>query len=356
VVTNSEILLIYEAKNCNPNGDPDEENRPRIDPKTRRNLVSDVRLKRFFRDYIASRFGEKYIFVTKISGQHLRADQRLDKFASDERVKKILENSKAKKSSKRERSSKEKEHSKEKLTVIAEHIPKLCIDARLFGATIPIGKGGEETKGAQRTFIGPVQFTWGFSLHPVELIESSTITSVFSGRRAEEQYGTIGKDWRLYYSLICFYGVVSGKRAIHTGLSGDDLKILDNFLWRALILEPTTRSKIGHQPHLYLRVEYKDSETLIGDLREYIDVTELKDPIRELEDVNPKFNRLLEILEKNKDDISKIFISISDKLESLTFLKQSINKKFNKEVVVELPHDLNDENILRILDGGIKSS
>lgn len=28
---NSEILFTYDAKLCNPNGDPDEENRPRMD-------------------------------------------------------------------------------------------------------------------------------------------------------------------------------------------------------------------------------------------------------------------------------------------------------------------------------------
>lgn len=68
-VPNSEILLIYEAKLCNPNGDPDMENRPRIDPKTNINLVSDVRLKRFFRDYIAEKFGEDFVYVTKIKGE-----------------------------------------------------------------------------------------------------------------------------------------------------------------------------------------------------------------------------------------------------------------------------------------------
>jgi len=42
---NSDILFVYEAKMCNPNGDPDDENRPRMDYISNRNLVSDVRLK-----------------------------------------------------------------------------------------------------------------------------------------------------------------------------------------------------------------------------------------------------------------------------------------------------------------------
>lgn len=51
VKCNHEILFLYDACLCNPNGDPDEENRPRMDYETRRNLVSDVRLKRYLRDH-----------------------------------------------------------------------------------------------------------------------------------------------------------------------------------------------------------------------------------------------------------------------------------------------------------------
>ena len=51
VKNNSEILFIYDAKMTNPNGDMDNENKPRMDYDTDTNLVSDVRLKRYLRDY-----------------------------------------------------------------------------------------------------------------------------------------------------------------------------------------------------------------------------------------------------------------------------------------------------------------
>ena len=47
----SEFLFCYDAIMTNPNGDPDE-NRPRIDLVTRRNLVTEFRLKRTIRDYL----------------------------------------------------------------------------------------------------------------------------------------------------------------------------------------------------------------------------------------------------------------------------------------------------------------
>ncbi|MBK8562484.1 MAG: type I CRISPR-associated protein Cas7 [Saprospiraceae bacterium] len=48
----SEILFLYDVKQCNPNGDPMDANRPRIDEETGRCLVTDVRLKRTVRDYL----------------------------------------------------------------------------------------------------------------------------------------------------------------------------------------------------------------------------------------------------------------------------------------------------------------
>ena len=36
---NSDFLFIYEAIMCNPNGDPDNENKPRMDYETKTNLV-----------------------------------------------------------------------------------------------------------------------------------------------------------------------------------------------------------------------------------------------------------------------------------------------------------------------------
>jgi CRISPR-associated protein Csh2 len=63
VERNSEILFIYDAKMTNPNGDMDNENKPRMDYDTDTNLVSDVRLKRYIRDYFETVKNEE-IFVT----------------------------------------------------------------------------------------------------------------------------------------------------------------------------------------------------------------------------------------------------------------------------------------------------
>jgi CRISPR-associated protein Csh2 len=252
---NSEILFLYEAKLTNPNGDPDDENRPRMDPKTRRNLVSDVRLKRYFRDYAASKLGEDHVWVVKPGGRTVDATERFDQFGRDPG------------------------------RVLSE-----CIDARLFGATFPLKpEEAGRKKGQSIAYTGPVQFSWGISLHPVDLVDSRSITSEFSG--AQAGYGTIGKDYRVYYSLIAFYGAVSARRARDTGATEEDLMRLDDWLWDALVTETVTRSKIGQRPLLYLRAEYGRPEDMMGDLRRFIAV-DWDEPVRDISNVRPELSGL----------------------------------------------------------------
>ncbi|MCX6698416.1 MAG: type I CRISPR-associated protein Cas7, partial [Methanomicrobiales archaeon] len=58
----SELLFFYDVKDINPNGDPLDDNKPRIDEETMENLVSDVRLKRTVRDYLHD-FKNQEIFI-----------------------------------------------------------------------------------------------------------------------------------------------------------------------------------------------------------------------------------------------------------------------------------------------------
>jgi Cas7 group CRISPR-associated protein Csh2 len=52
ILQNSDFLFGFEAVMTNPNGDPDQENRPRMDYETATTLVSDARRKRDCRDIL----------------------------------------------------------------------------------------------------------------------------------------------------------------------------------------------------------------------------------------------------------------------------------------------------------------
>jgi CRISPR-associated protein Csh2 len=182
------------------------------------------------------------------------------------------------------------------------------IDMRIFGATIPVGGEGERERGeALPPLTGPVQFSWGWSLNKTEILPSATISSQFAGREQEEkgQYGTFGKDWRVKYSLLAFYGTISAWRACRTGLTNQDVQLLDRSLLEAVPLLATTRSKLGQTPRLYLRVEYKDDRTFLGDLRTGLRL-ERDDGLEGIDEVKLDSTGLIGQLERAKDKLEKV--------------------------------------------------
>ena len=290
MIKNSEILLLYEAKLCNPNGDPDNENKPRIDYSTMTNLVSDVRLKRFIRDYLYHYKGMD-IFIRKgEDGSYLDATERY------EQVEKDL----GKKPN-------------------PDDFTKLFIDIRFFGATIPIKSSDKKEKGSSIQFTGPIQFSWGYSLNKVELLDSSSITSHFAGEK--KKGGSIGKDWRLKYSLIAFYGRINKYWALKTNLNEDDIKLFDESIFPAINFETSTRSKIGHMPILYIRIEYSD-DYMLGDLRRFINIDK-KEGIESIKDYKINIGELLNVLERIKDKISKVVVKRADEI---SYLDENLKK------------------------------
>ncbi len=280
---NSEILYLYDCKLCNPNGDPDDENKPRMDYETGRNLVSDIRLKRYFRDYFVQNGME--IFVGQVDGKSVTATDRLKVlFKQNSKDPKILN-----------------KPQKEDIKWIISQL----IDVRLFGATMPI-KAADNGAGNSIAFTGPVQFNWGYSLNRVSIVPSNSITSHFASASKNTQ-GAIGKDFRLYYSLISFYGIISSARAKETLLSYADVAKLDEALIKAIPLTATSRSKNNQMPRLVLRIEY-DKSIFIGDLRRYVSFIPKKkeEEVRDLTDFEIDTDKLVDILSQYKSHITLI--------------------------------------------------
>ncbi len=322
---NSEILFLYDARLCNPNGDPDEENKPRMDYESGRNIVSDVRLKRYLRDYWLTLNDEDWnrlgyeipqdIWVKRIEedghGVTVSAKQRIEMLAQE-----YTKGKKAKGLSKDPK--------------FIEYLKSRLIDFRLFGATMPIG--GEKS-GTSLTFTGPVQFSWGYSLNRAEILPSSTITSTFAGREQGEkgEYGTFGKDWRIKYSFLAFWGQISAIRAKETGLIESDINLLDQSMLKALPLMATTRSKIGQTPRLYMRVEYKDPYTFIGDFRTKINL-ESEEGLSGIEDVQLNFENLVQKLIDFKDRIGKVVVFVHEDLKGADKLVEELK---NSGITIE---------------------
>jgi len=261
---NSEILFLYDAKLANPNGDMDDENKPRMDYDTNTNLVSDVRLKRYLRDYFEQKKDEP-IFVTE------KAEDAKDRA---------------------------KQLKKEDM----EHTD--LIDVRLFGAVYARSGGNDHVT-------GPVQFNWGYSLNPVELNESSTITSSFSSGEG------VGHDYRVKYSLIAFNGTINANVAEDSNLEEDDIELFDEAMIKSIPFNKT-RSKTGQNPRLYIRVELEDNDTILKDLREYISLdysTDTEYKVRSVKDFTVDLSELADYLEDFVNSINEIKIWKDDNLQ-----------------------------------------
>jgi CRISPR-associated protein Csh2 len=302
----SELLFVYDCKDINPNGDPLDENKPRIDEKTGINIVTDVRLKRTIRDYLISKGKEVWIKkVIKENGELETREERIknDKIATKKDTQKLLEK---------------------------------YIDLRLFGATIALEKSKnskEESneKGRSITWTGPVQFRFGRSLNRVGdavLIKGTTIMPSKEG----VQQGTFTETWILPYSIIAFYGIINENAAKDTKLKEEDVKLMLEGMWvgtKNLI----SRSKVGQIPRLLFRIIYKENCYHIGDLDKKVKIESFieEEKIRDIKDFKLNLDELFNAIVNNKDKIEKIEYC----LDSNVVLSKDIEQLKNQEIKVE---------------------
>jgi CRISPR-associated protein Csh2 len=284
---NREFALFYDASLCNPNGDSDNNNMPRMDFFRQMLLASDLRRKRDCRDL--GKYLDEKIFVDLLNGKKVTNESMLmhylddiaakyDKLPSNEAEKK----GKGKKSKKKEEQNDKPESGQGKNNKVFEQynpidIQEYCmenfIDIRLFGHTMAI-------PGVNAPITGPVQMSWGFSLHPVDIVESNSITSIMNDGNS-----TFGKSNKVYYAMMAHYGTISKINAAKTGMTEVDLEFFRECLINGVSNNLTT-SKLGQCPLLYIEVEHKeDSNFFIGDLRRFIKTTHEK-KVRTYRDVS----------------------------------------------------------------------
>ena len=295
-----EILFLYDVTDANPNGDPLDENKPRIDEETGINIVTDVRLKRTIRDYLYSYKGYdgsngKDIFVRELESEKGGIkDGKARARDFNENVDEIIEK---------------------------------AIDIRLFGGVIPLDK-------SSITFTGPVQFNMGRSLNKVSLKHIKGTGAFASGEGKAQK--TFREEYILPYSLIGFHGIINENAAKETKLSNEDVELLDEALWNGT-KNLITRSKMGHMPRLLLRVVYKEGQNFfIGDLQNKIELAfdMPEEKIRTIKDFSIRIDDLVNELVSYKDKVEKV-IYIADKNLKLTLKGQDINLKDIAELKFE---------------------
>ncbi|MFR9603582.1 MAG: type I-C CRISPR-associated protein Cas7/Csd2 [Rikenellaceae bacterium] len=201
-----EFVLIFDVKDGNPNGDPDNDNAPRTDPQTGEGIVTDVCLKRKIRNYVQMVCGDQ-------TGNRIYVKERavLNKLIGEAY----------------EQPEVEECSGYDKVQQAREWMCSQYWDIRTFGALMTSGKNA----GAVR---GPVQMTFARSIEPIVPVDNCIVRqAVATEKEADKQRGenrTMGRKYSVPYGLYVGHGYISANLAAQSGFTEEDLELF----WQGL--------------------------------------------------------------------------------------------------------------------------
>ena len=207
-----EFVLLFDATNSNPNGDPDAGNLPRVDPETMHGLVTDVALKRKVRDFVevarddmnipVERFG---IFVQSSVALNTVKQQVADKLEPA-------------------LTSQERE-GKRPISRLKDRLCAEYFDIRMFGAVLATGEAGDRLNAGQVR--GPLQISFSRSVDPVLAMDIAiTRKARTTEARMETGETEFGRKALIPYGLYRAEGYFNPFLARDTGVKEDDMEVL----------------------------------------------------------------------------------------------------------------------------------
>ena len=194
-----DFVFLFDVKDGNPNGDPDQANLPRVDAENQEGIVTYVCIKRKVRNYIQLKQELKAPYDVFIRQGNILAP--------------IIDNTEGKTPLDRQVNLSEKYY-----------------DIRAFGAVLSVGDKGAGT------VRGPVQFTFARSEDRIYQAEHSitrlcvTTEKEAKAQEKRENASTFGRKATVPYALYRMHGFISAVDAQKTGFSEQDLELL----WEAL--------------------------------------------------------------------------------------------------------------------------
>jgi CRISPR-associated protein Csd2 len=208
-----DFVYLFDCQDGNPNGDPDSDNSPRVDPETFQGLISDVCLKRKIRDYVyqsqrTESGTRKGYDVFVLSGNTLESRQRqpFDHLSG-------------------EIEAKGKDTKSGDIDKARRWMCENFFDIRSFGAVMTTT---DFNCGQVR---GPVQITFSRSIDRIFTTEHTISRQAFTGEKDKKSgNGTFGRKHTVAYGLYRAHGFINPVFAKQTGFSHEDLELL----WKAL--------------------------------------------------------------------------------------------------------------------------
>jgi len=294
-----EFLFLFDAKDCIPNGDPFT-GEQRYDEDTQTALVSDVRLKRYVRDFLDDNRDDTnflnpetdIIFYSDKDGKYTTGDR-----ARNLNIQNI------------------------------DELKKKCIDVRLFGSVVADSSKNQEKNNMQLT--GAVQFKmFNRTINKVFLPTTQNTTIMKSGDKKTQ--GSMATFSYLPYGLFSCVGYFNPTTGAENGVSEEDLNKMKIALWNGINTKNTRSKPNTQQSRLLIEIEYNDDYYKIPDIEYSIKLeNEKKFKYRAFKDI--KDDLKFDELEKFLNDSEELINSINIYIDSFSFEKGFLFKKESED-------------------------
>jgi CRISPR-associated protein Csd2 len=199
-----DMVLLLDATDCNPNGDPDAGNRPRMDVQSGHGLITNVCIKRKIRDTFALAADNDPRYGIFVEAGHALNTRLAESYSANG----LKLNSKI---------------SPQEAEIARAWLCDRYVDVRLFGAVLSTG----ETKSLGQIH-GPLQLGMGRSIDPI-FPAKHAITRVNQTRQADMDEGEtteMGSMWTVPYGLYRMELSYSASRGVQTGVTQRDFELL----------------------------------------------------------------------------------------------------------------------------------
>ncbi len=268
-----DFVFIFDAKNANPNGDPDAGNMPRIDPETGLGLITDVCLKRKIRNYVQLKYrdgqGHRIYFKDGVvlNNQNAEAYSAIGEKPSDKLPKEVA-----------------------KAQALTRFMCDNFFDIRTFGAVMTTGVNCGQVR-------GPVQMSFANSQEPVFIAEHAITRSSVTNEKDAEKERTMGRKYTIPYGLYIAYGFVNPRLAEQTGFGEADLALLWEALGNAFEFDQSAARPAGSMASRKLIVFKHESELGNAPAHKLFELVNVKrknpeaGPAREFNDYEVSINR-----------------------------------------------------------------
>lgn len=222
-----DVVGVVEAVMCNPNGDPNADNQPRVDYDTNKGIITDVAMKSRIRAYVANSYAvkpgfdifmkrgsflNKAIMEARVNAESLGMDDKVTGTGSKDVVTTAM------------------------VDTAQEDILNRFWDVRTFGGVLSTGVNAGQVR-------GPVQISFATSVNDVEVVmdgltrgsssdakgkNPTTMNEMiqFVDDMGDDKKRTMGHKYHIPYGLYVVKMTVSGHLAEKCHFTEEDLQIL----------------------------------------------------------------------------------------------------------------------------------